>query len=42
MNIKDALIEVHRILVHVIGDIKGLRVGTTKSPFPTPTPSPTP
>ncbi len=29
MNIKDALIEVHRILVHVIGDIKGLRVGQT-------------
>ena len=26
-NIKDAIIEVHRLLVHVIGDIKGLRVG---------------
>lgn len=29
-DIKSNLIEAHRILVHVIGDIKGLRVGTTK------------
>lgn len=28
-TIKDELIEVHQILVKVIGDIKGLRVGTT-------------
>lgn len=27
MNIKEDLIEIHRILVHVVGDIKGLRVG---------------
>lgn len=41
------LIEVHRILVQVIGDIKGLRVGQLEaSPTPTataiPTPSPSP
>ncbi|MBI2405706.1 hypothetical protein HYV21_01485 [Candidatus Microgenomates bacterium] len=41
------LVEVHRILVHVIGDIKGLRVGqegtppASGSPSPSPSPSPT-
>lgn len=47
--VKLDLIEVHRILVHLIGDIQGLRVGTTKTtptptggPTPTLTPSPTP
>ena len=43
-QIKMNLIEVHRILVHVIGDIKGLRIGTgaepTESPEPSPEPSP--
>ena len=37
---KDMLKEVHSILVHVIGDIKGLQVGNTdvqKSPRPSPT-----
>jgi hypothetical protein len=29
MDAKQKLIEAHRILVHVIGDIKGLRVGNT-------------
>jgi hypothetical protein len=29
MGVKDKLIEVHKILVSVIGDIKGLRVGNT-------------
>lgn len=38
-DIKDLLIETHRILVHVIGDIKGLRVG---SGVITPVISPTP
>ncbi|KKU04071.1 MAG: hypothetical protein UX88_C0003G0007 [Candidatus Woesebacteria bacterium GW2011_GWC2_47_16] len=38
MNIKDSLIEVHRILVHVIGDLKGLRVGPTASPGTSPLP----
>lgn len=38
IDIKDALVEVHRILVNVIGDIKGLRVGTTGSPGVSPTP----
>ncbi|MFZ5365703.1 MAG: hypothetical protein ACOZBZ_00235 [Patescibacteria group bacterium] len=33
-GVKSQLIEVHRILVHVIGDIKGLRVGQIT---PTPT-----
>ncbi len=52
-DIKDILSKVHRILVHVIGDIKGLRVGQTGnqpevSPTitltttPTLTPTPTP
>ncbi|MEK7182771.1 MAG: hypothetical protein AAB694_01280, partial [Patescibacteria group bacterium] len=35
------LVEVHRILVHLIGDIKGLRVGQEGSPGPSPSPSPT-
>lgn len=42
---KHKLIEVHRMLVEVIGDIKGLRVGQYKSPTPKPTKplnSPTP
>jgi len=30
IEIKNKLVEVHSILVHVIGDIKGLRTGTTK------------
>lgn len=30
-EIKKGLVEVHRILVHVIGDIKGLRVGDDKN-----------
>lgn len=29
---RDNLIEVHRTLVHVIGDIRGLRVGASKQP----------
>lgn len=37
-NIKKDLVEVHRILVHAIGDIKGLRIGKTSSPSPSPTP----
>lgn len=41
-EIKLNLIEVHRILVHVIGDIKGLRVGTEGKPSPTPAATPTP
>ena len=36
-GVKTQLIEVHRILVHVIGDIKGLHVGQI-TPKPTPTP----
>lgn len=41
-DIRDNLVEVHRILVHVIGDIKGLRVGVGKlTPTVTPTPVPT-
>lgn len=39
-SVKQMLIEVHRILVHVIGDLKGLRVGRTGSPGPSPIPSP--
>lgn len=31
MDLKSKLVEVHRILVSVIGDIKGLRVGNTDS-----------
>ena len=38
VNIKKALVEVHRILVHLIGDIKGLRVGPTSSPRGSPSP----
>ena len=38
MNIKEDLIEIHRILVHVVGDIKGLRVGATSSPGASPLP----
>jgi methyl-accepting chemotaxis protein len=34
-NVKRQLIEVHRILVKVIGDIKGLRVGTISTPSAT-------
>ncbi|MEK7111718.1 MAG: hypothetical protein AAB875_00155 [Patescibacteria group bacterium] len=50
-EIKQLLIEVHRILVHLIGDIKGLRVGQSSpvpsaavspSPAASPSPSPTP
>lgn len=37
-EIIELLIEARRILVHVIGDIKGLRVGTWRQPSPTPTP----
>jgi hypothetical protein len=46
-DIKDTLIEAHRILVHLIGDIKGLRVGSeggvpTSAVTPTIYMSPTP
>lgn len=41
-QIKVNLIEVHRILVHVIGDIKGLRIGTEVRPSPSPKPTPVP
>lgn len=34
-EIKQILIDVHQILVKVIGDIKGLRVGTTSTPSAT-------
>lgn len=37
-EIVQLLIEARRILIHVIGDIKGLRVGTWRQPSPTPTP----
>lgn len=37
-GVKSQLIEVHRILVHIIGDIKGLHVGQI-TPMPTPTPT---
>lgn len=38
IEIKDKLIKVHRILVHIIGDIKGLRIETIKTTVsPTPT-----
>ncbi len=41
-GVKTQLIGVHRILVHVIGEIKGLRVGQiTPKPTPTPTAIPT-
>lgn len=40
-EVKSQLIETHRILVHVIGEIKGLRVGQI-TPMPTPTPEATP
>ncbi len=33
-EIKTSLIKIHRQLVNIIGDIKGLRVGTTKTPKP--------
>jgi len=39
-DIRDKLKEAHRILVHVIGDIRGLKVGTIKT-SPTPTTVPT-
>lgn len=35
-GIKNELMDVHRILVHVIGDIRGLRVGVTRSELPIP------
>ena len=38
-GIKKSLTEVHKLLVHAIGAIKGLRVGQ-ESPTPTPTPTP--
>jgi len=38
-GIKKNLTEAHKLLVHAIGAIKGLRVGQ-ESPTPTPTPSP--
>lgn len=38
-SVKQKLIEVHRILVHVIGDLKGLRVGQS-SPVPSAAASP--
>jgi len=45
-EIKLNLVEIYRILVHVIGDIKGLRIGTgaepTESPEPSPVATPTP
>jgi len=48
-EIKEQLKETHQILVHVIGDIKGLRVGqgdaqpeVTPAPEVTPSPSPSP
>lgn len=37
-DIKANLVEIHKLLVHAIGSIKGLRVGGD-SPTPTPTPS---
>ena len=41
-DIKDALVEIHRILVLLIGDIKGLRVGSfTQSPTVAASPTPT-
>jgi DNA repair exonuclease SbcCD ATPase subunit len=40
-DLKQDLVEVHRILVHIIGDIKGLRVGQG-TPKPTATPTATP
>jgi F0F1-type ATP synthase membrane subunit b/b' len=40
-DIKTNLIEVHTILVHVIGEIQGLRVGNTQQLSPTPTTAPT-
>ncbi len=45
-DIKNSIVEVHRLLVHVIGNIKGLRVGSYKTPTiklsPTPTINVTP
>lgn len=41
-QIKLNLVEIHRILIHVIGDIKGLRIGTEIKPSPTPVATPTP
>jgi hypothetical protein len=41
-EIKNQLIEIHQILVHSIGEIRGLRVGTLETPTPTPTPVITP
>lgn len=38
-DLKKDLVEIHKILVHIIGDIKGLRVGEgTPKPSPTATP----
>jgi len=39
-EIKLNLVEIYRILIHVIGDIKGLRIGTEVKPSPSPEPSP--
>jgi chromosome segregation ATPase len=39
-DVKSKLVEVHRILVHVIGDIKGLRVGNTPQLTPGGSPEP--
>ncbi len=39
-EIKLNLVEIYRILIHVIGDMKGLRIGTEVKPSPSPEPSP--
>ena len=41
-NVKNDLVEVHRILVHLIGDIKGLRVGNTQENIESVSSSPSP
>lgn len=41
-TIKKDLMEVHRILVHIIGNIKGLRLGNTHTATPSATGSPIP
>lgn len=38
-EIKLNLVEIYRILIHVIGDMKGLRIGTEVKPSPSPEPS---
>lgn len=41
-SVKSKLVEVHRILVHLIGDIKGLRIGNTSPSESEETESPSP